>query len=111
MATDQSNVPPHIKRDVQKLAYDRTHDVINNIGDVFGRDTDILALSSAAAMNASFLMLYCATRIKHGDTFEPNDLLRIWQEAMQTEFLHMKRGFDLAQDVSTDDLERKKNGH
>ena len=97
----KSDIPRHIKSDVQKLAYDRTIESINRICDTFGRDPAILASAASASMNAAFLMLYCSTRLEHG-AFPATTLYKIWGEAMDKEFEHMERGFDVAADISAD---------
>ena len=96
------NIPKHIKADVQRLAYDRTIESINRICDTFGHDSDFLAITASASMNASMLMLYCAARIKHGPDFTPQKLYEIWGETMQKEFDHMAKGFDAAQQYQKD---------
>ena len=94
-----TEIPPHIRRDVQRLAYDRTIETINRICDVHGRDPGILASVASASMNAAFLMLYCAARLEHGP-LPPTTLYRIWGEAMEKEFANMERGFDVASDYT-----------
>lgn len=94
------DTPKHFRRDAQKLAYDRTHETINRICDTFGREPDMLSAVASASMNAAFLMLYCAARIEYPSIhIEPNRLYKIWGEAMQKEFDHMIKGFDVAQDM------------
>lgn len=93
----ESKIPKHLKADVQRLAYDRAIESINRICDTFGNDSDFLALTASASMNASFLMLYCAARIKHGQHISPQRLYAIWGETMQKEFDMMIKGFDAAQ--------------
>lgn len=97
MAT--TDIPKHIKADVQKLAYERTLETVNRICDTFGQNTDFLALTSSASMSAAFMMLYCAARIKHGPEITPQQLYKIWGETQQREFDNMVRGFDVAQEV------------
>jgi len=62
----------HIKKDVQKLAYDRSVANIDRICDVFGRDADMLMLAASSAMCGAFLMMYCATSLNTSSTFRPN---------------------------------------
>lgn len=90
-------IPKHIKADVQKLAYDRAIESIQRIVDTFDNTSDFLAIASSASMNASFLMLYCSARIKHGSEISPQKLYEIWGETMQKEFDMMVKGFDAAQ--------------
>lgn len=90
------NIPKHIKADVQKLAYDRAIESIQRICDTFDNTADFLAIASSASMNASMLMLYCATRLKYGPTVSPQHLYKIWGETMEKEFDHMTKGFDAA---------------
>lgn len=90
-------IPKHLKADVQKLAYDRAIESIQRITDTFDNTSDFLALAASASMNASFLMLYCAARIKHGPEISPQKLYTIWGETMQKEFDMMIKGFDAAQ--------------
>lgn len=99
------NIPKHIKADVQKLAYDRTIESIQRITDTFDNTSDFLALAASASMNASFLMLYCAARIKHGTNITPERLYAIWGETMQEEFDHMTKGFDAAKQYTKEYLD------
>lgn len=96
----------HFRRDAQKLAYDRACENINRICDTFGREPDMLSAVASASMNASFLMLYCAARIEFpSSNIEPNRLYKIWGEAMQKEFEHMIKGFDVAQEMTRNEHE------
>lgn len=89
-------IPPNIKRDIQKLGYDRTISTINNICDTFGRSPDHLCAVASASMNAAFLMLYCSARLQCGDV-PPAKLFAFWGEQMEKEFDRMQKGFDIAQ--------------
>lgn len=101
----ETSIPKHIKADVQKLAYDRAVESINRICDTFGTTSDFLALASSASMSASFMMLYCAARIKHGPEIAPAKLLEIWADANKKEMELMIAGFDAAQEYT------KRHGH
>lgn len=91
-----TEIPRHIKADVQKLAYDRAIESIQRITDTFDNTADFLAIASSASMNASMLMLYCATRLKYGPNLTPKQLYKIWGETMEKEFAMMEKGFDAA---------------
>ena len=91
-----TEIPRHIKADVQKLAYDRAIESIQRITDTFDNTADFLAIASSASMNASMLMLYCATRLKYGPDVSPQKLYKIWGETMEKEFDLMTKGFDAA---------------
>lgn len=90
-------IPRHIKTDAQKLAYDRTIESITRICDTFDYP-DLLAAVASSSMSASFLMLYCAARLKHGPEISPATLFKIWGETMEEEFGNMAKGFDAAQE-------------
>ncbi len=94
-------IPPHIKRDCQQLAYNRTLESINRICDTFGRDSDILAAVASASMSAAFLMFYCAARLTHED-ISAHKLFEIWGETMKEsgEFDHMEKGYDVAEEYT-----------
>lgn len=94
-----NNMPPHIKADMQKLAYDRTCENINRICDTFDMNSDCLAVVASSSMSAAFMMLYCSARLKYGPQVTPNQLFKIWGETQQKEFDHMIKGFDVAQDM------------
>lgn len=96
----ESSIPRHIKADVQKLAYDRAIESIQRICDTFGNNSDFLAITASASMNASMLMLYCATRLKYGPNVSPKHLYKIWGETMEKEFEMMSKGFDAAQEFN-----------
>lgn len=96
------NIPKHIKADVQKLAYDRAIESIQRICDTFDNTADFLAIASSASMNASMLMLYCATRLKYGPNVSPQHLYKIWGETMEKEFEMMSKGFDAAKQYMKD---------
>ena len=89
------DIPKHIKRDAQKLAYDRAIESINRICDTFGREPAILAAVASSAMSGAFLMMYCAARLQCGEV-PPTKLLSAWQDAMSKEFELMEKGFDVA---------------
>ena len=94
-----SKIPKHIKRDVQKLAYDRTVDQINLICDTFGRDPDLLAAAASSTMAAAFMMLYCSARLQCGD-LPPDKLYKAWGDAMKKEFDMIQKGFNIAADYT-----------
>jgi hypothetical protein len=100
------NIPKHIKADVQKLAYDRAFESIQRICDTFDNSADFLAIASSASMNASMLMLYCATRLKYGPDVSPHQLYKIWGETMEKEFDMMAKGFDAAQQYAKERHEK-----
>jgi hypothetical protein len=93
------DIPRHIKRDVQKLAYDRTIEQINRICDTFGREPAMLAAVASSAMSGAFLMLYCSARLQCGEV-PPAKLLDVWKETMQKEFDLMQKGFNIAADFT-----------
>jgi len=93
-------IPPHIKRDVQKLSYDRAIEAIDRTCDTFGRSADMLMLASTSALSGAFLMYYCAARLKTNEAIPPQRLLAIWGEVMEKEFEHMVKGFDVAQEYT-----------
>jgi hypothetical protein len=95
-----TEIPPHIKRDVQKLSYDRAVEAIDRTCDTFGRSADMLMLASTSALSGAFLMLYCAARLKTDDAVSPQRLLAIWGETMEKEFENMVKGFDAAQEYT-----------
>lgn len=95
-----TEIPPHIKRDVQKLSYDRAVESIDRTCDTFGRSADMLMLASTSALSGAFLMLYCAARLKTGSDVTPQRLLAIWGETMEKEFENMAKGFDAAQEYT-----------
>lgn len=89
------DIPPHIKKDAQKLAYDRTIEQINRICDTFGRQPSMLAAVASSSMSAAFLMLYCSARLECGEV-PPAKLLDVWRKAMNKEFDLMQKGFNIA---------------
>lgn len=95
----EPNIPKHIKRDAQRLAYDRTLESINRVCDTFGREPALLSAVASSAMNAAFLMLYCSARLQCKEV-PPAALLTVWGEAMQKEFEVMVKGFDIAADYT-----------
>lgn len=102
-----TTIPPHIKRDVQKLSYDRTVEGINRICETFGTTPDMLMLVSTSAMRGAFLMMYCASRLKTSDAApSPQHLLSIWSDVMEKEFDFMVKGFDAAKEYK-----EQYNGH
>lgn len=103
MAT--TNMPRHIKADMQKLAYDRTCENINRICNTFDTNSDCLAVVASASMSAAFMMLYCSARLKYGPDISPQTLFRIWGETQQKEFDHMVKGFDVAQEMARSEHE------
>jgi len=94
-----SEIPKHIKRDVQKLAYDRTVDQINLICDTFGREPDLLATAASSTMAAAFMMLYCSARLQCGD-LPPAKLYEAWGDTMKKEFDMIQKGFNIAADYT-----------
>lgn len=94
-----TEIPKHIKRDVQRLAYDRTIESINGICDTFGREPELLASAAQAAMNAAFMMLYCAARLQCGN-MPPAKLYEAWGDSMKKEFDLIQKGFDIASDYT-----------
>lgn len=95
--TDDSR---QLKRDAQKLSYDRTIESINRVCDVYGRGPDMLASVASASINASFLMLYCAARLRHGH-IKPEKLFTILGEVISKEFDMFEKGFDIAQEYNS----------
>jgi hypothetical protein len=93
------DIPRHIKRDAQKLAYDRTIEQINRICDTFGREPALLAAVATSSMTAAFLMLYCSARLQCGEV-PPHKLLDVWRDAMSKEFDLMQKGFNIAADFT-----------
>lgn len=89
------DIPRHIKRDAQKLAYDRTIESINRICDTFGREPAMLATVASSSLSAAFLMLYCSARLQCGNV-PPAKLLDVWKETMNKEFDLMQKGFNIA---------------
>lgn len=90
-----TDIPKHLKRDIQKLSSDRTSEVIKQICDVFGNDPKILALVATSSMSASFLALYCSARLSCRN-IEPQKVYEIWGNAMAKEFDFIQKGFDTA---------------
>lgn len=108
----KTKAPNHLRRDAQKLAYDRTIESINRICDTFGREPDMLSAVSSATMNAAFLMLYCAARVEFPEAeIEPSRLHKIWGEAMQSEFANMIRGFEVAQQMTEEMFSEERKKH
>jgi hypothetical protein len=95
-----TEIPPHIKRDVQKLSYDRSVGSIDRICDTFGRSADMLMISATGAMAGAFLMMYCAARLKYNHHIAPEKLLKIWGETMEKEFEMMTKGFESAEEYT-----------
>jgi len=93
------NDPPHIRRDAQKLAYDRTIESINRTCDTFGRHPDMLAAVASSAMSAAFMMLYCSARLQCGEV-PPEKLYKVWGESMAKEFDLIQKGFNIAADFT-----------
>ena len=93
------DIPRHIKRDAQKLAYDRTIESINRICDTFGRQPAMLATVASSAMSAAFLMMYCSARLQCGEV-PPAKLLDAWRDTMSKEFDLMQKGFNIAADFT-----------
>lgn len=103
-------MPPSLKRDIQKLAYDRTIEMIQRTTDTFENNSDVLALVTAQAMRASFMMLYTAARIAHDDApLDPHDLLRMWENTSKEEFARIVQGYDMAKAAAEETLFRSAN--
>lgn len=90
-----SSLPLHIKRDAQKLAFDRTVESNNRICDTYSYKADLMAIVADSSMKAAFLMLYAVVRLKFGPGISPARLLHLWGETMKEDFKELEAGMDL----------------
>lgn len=90
----KNDIPLHIKRDIAKLAYDRTQETIHRILNVHGASYQILALISHHALEAAFSSLYFAARHQYGPDITPQAVYKIWGESMSKNFDLMAKGYD-----------------
>lgn len=89
-------IPEHIKRDLSKHAYDSTLQHINRLVDPFGLNPETLAVASSAAMRASFLALFAATKLE--TKFATAEMvLDAWSLVMREELNALNTSYDIAE--------------
>ena len=84
------------KKDLAKLQFDRTIELILRNAKNFDFSTEHLGIAAAATMDAGIAMLYAAVKLQDPSTdLDPKDVANAWLYAMSKNFTSIHEAFEL----------------
>ena len=83
------------KKDLARLQYDRTRDLIVRNVSTFGFTPDHLGIAASSTMDCGLAILYAAARLStHHSHITPEDVLSAWTDSMQSNFSSIHKSFE-----------------
>jgi len=83
------------KRDLARLQYDRTRELIFRNVSTFGLSPEHLGIAASSTMDCGLTILYAAARLSGShESITPEDVLYAWTESMQSTFSSIHKSFE-----------------